>query len=284
MELCLVHANCQGEPLIGLLMAHPGFRARWRCLLVTNYTRETVPEGALAACTLFLHQHLGPQWGELSSEALRERLNPSARAVAISNMFFKGYWPLWTSAPDFNYSDLLLDALLARGLSAAETLHLFLRTDPARYFDLDALAAASLDHERSKETQSDVPYLDYLLARWKESQLFFTINHPRKELLAHAANGVLSLLGLTPLTPEQIADVPEELDEISLPIHPAIAARLGLTFADANTRYRVYGQDMTFAEYATHYVRCKLLGEKDFTGYLRLMAGQGGKIVADVTK
>lgn len=284
MELCLVHANCQGEPLIALLMAQPDFRARWRCLLVTNYTREKVPEDALAACTLFLHQHLGSQWGELSSDALCARLNPSARAVAIPNMFFKGYWPLWTSDPNFDYSDMLLDALLARGLSAAETLHLFLRTDPARYFDLDALAAASLDHERAKETHSDVPYLDHLLTRCKESQLFFTVNHPRRELLAPAATGVLCLLGLPSLTPQEIADVPEELNEISLPIHPAIAARQGLAFADAETLYRVYGQDMTFATYASHYVRCKLLGEKDFIGYLRLMAEQRGKIVADVAK
>lgn len=284
MELCLVHANCQGGPLISLLMAHPGFRARWRCLLVTNYTRETVPGDALAACTLFVHQHLGPQWGELSSGTLRARLNPSARAVAVPNMFFKGYWPLWTSAPDFDYSDMLLDALLARGLDTTETLHLYLRTDPGKYFDLDALAAASLAHERAKEAHSDVPYLDHLLAHWKESPLFFTVNHPRKDLLAHAANGLLGLLGLPPLTPGEIANVPEELDEIGLPIHPAIAKRFGLSFADADTRYRVYGQDMTFAEYATHYVRCKLLGETDFIGYLRFMAERGGKIVADATK
>lgn len=57
---------------------------------------------------------------------------------------------------------------------------------------------------------------------------------------------------------------------IGLPIHPAIAKRFGLSFADA--------------EYAVHDVRCKLLGETDFIGYLRFMAGNHGKIVADGTK
>ncbi len=274
MELCLVHANCQGEPLVNLLMAHPGFAARWHCRVVLNYAREPVPDDMLGACTLFLYQHLGPEWGALSSASLLARLGPAARRVAVPNMFWKGCWPLWTSAPDFDFSDMLLDALLARGLSREQTLHLYLRTDPAKYFDLDALAEASLTREREKEAHSDVKYVEEVLARWRTEQLFFTVNHPRKALLRLAADGVCSLLGLAPAPEEAYAAVPEELGEFELPVHPAVAERFGLAWAGPERTWEIYGRKMTFAEYAGHYVDCKLLGERDFISYLRIMAGR----------
>ncbi len=272
MELCLIHANCQGEPLAALLRAHPGFAARWRCRVALNYAREPVPQEALASCSLFLYQHLGPGWGELSSAALLARLNSAAARLAIPNMFFKGCWPLWTSDPAFNYSDMLLDTLLQRGLSGEEILHLFLRTDPARYFDLDALAEASLTRERAKEACSDITYVDAILARWQEEQLFFTVNHPRKTLLRLAADGICTALGLGPL-PDAAADaVPEALDEFELPVHPAVARRFSLAWAGPDRLWNVYGRKMAFAEYAALYVACKLQGETDFIGWLQAAA------------
>ncbi|EPR44689.1 hypothetical protein dsx2_1317 [Desulfovibrio sp. X2] len=272
MQTCLIHANCQGEPLARLLLAQPGFAARHRCGVVLNYTREEVPAEALSTCGLFLYQHLGPEWGELSSAALLSRLPPGATSLCIPNLFFKGYWPLWTSAPDFDYSDVLLDALLERGLSRAQVLHLYLRTDPAKYCDLDALAAASLEHERRKEAHTPIKYVDLILCRYRKEHLFFTVNHPKKALLRHVADGVLAHLGLPPLSDAEAATVPEELGEIELPVHPAVASRFGLSFAAPDRLWEVYGRKMDFAEYAGHYVDCKLIGEKDFIGYLRVMA------------
>lgn len=276
MELCLIHANCQGEPLADLLHAHPGFAARWRCRVVLNYAREPVPQDALDSCTLFLCQHLGAKWGDLASDALLARLNPAARSLFIPSMFWKGCWPLWTSDPAFNYSDRLLDELLGRGLARQEVLHLYLRTDPARYFDLDALAEASLVHERAKEERSDVKYVDAILARWRDEQLFFTVNHPRKTLLRLVADGVCQRLGLDPLSEAAYSAAPEGLSEFELPVHPAVARRFSLAWAGPQRLWRVHGREMTFAEYAAHYVNCKLLGEKDFIGYLLVVAGRAG--------
>lgn len=277
MELCLIHANCQGEPLANLLRAHPAFTARWSCRVVLNYTREPVPDEALAACTLFLYQHLGPEWGALSSSALLARANSSAGRIAVPNMFFKGCWPLWTSDPDFNYSDRLLDALLERGLTREQTLHLYLRTDPAKYFDLDALARESLAHERAKEAHAEVKYVDLVQDRWRDDQLFFTVNHPRKTLLRLVADGVLERLGLGPLPRSAFLAAPEELGEFELPVHPAVAARSGIAWAGPDRLWEVYGRKMSFAEYAGHYVDCKLLGERDFISYLRIMAERGDR-------
>lgn len=81
-QLCVLHANCQGEPMAALLRLCPGFAARYEIRLFTNYTREPVPDEVLSSCSLFLFQHLGPQWNGLASEALLKK-NPAQRGRAL---------------------------------------------------------------------------------------------------------------------------------------------------------------------------------------------------------
>ena len=97
MSICILHANCQGGPLTRLLRLSPAFSRRWDILHITNYDRSPVPSDALEHCSLFLYQHLGPQWGDLASENLLSRLPRNAVSLCLPNLFFMGYWPFWTS-------------------------------------------------------------------------------------------------------------------------------------------------------------------------------------------
>ena len=268
-ECCIVHANCQGEPLAAALGLHPEFAARYEVEVHLNYTRQRVPAERLAACSLFLYQHLGPEWGELASERLTAALPPSARTLAVPNMFCLAYWPLWSGAPGFDFRDVLLDDLLERGLSKAEILFLYLKGDLIANYAPDARVETSLAHERRKEAHTPVKYVDYMLAHLREEQLFNTVNHPGPRLLRHAARGVLRELGLEPpdFGPD---DIPGLHPEFRLPIHPRVATRLGLDFAGKGATYPVYGREKTFAQYAENYVDCRLLGVDDFLGYLQL--------------
>lgn len=268
-ELCIVHANCQGEPLANLLLKSPDFRRRYRVRIYTNYTREPIPADELSSCGLLLHQHLDEKWGELASSALRERIPDQAVSLCIPNMFFKGYWPLWSGEPGFDYRDILLDRLLDKGLGRTETLHLYLNTGLALKYDIEKLIEESLRHEKKKEGQTPVKYLDLILEGQKSKMLFNTVNHPGPELMAHAARGTLKALGLDESEVEK-QKTEDFFPEIKLPIHPLVAGRLGLDFAGPDTRYEVYGKKRTFAEYAEAYVDCRLLGEENFIGYLRL--------------
>ncbi len=268
-ELCILHANCQGGPLRDLLLANGRFAARYEVRLVTNYTREPVPDAVLDACSLFLYQHLGPQWGELASESLLARLPGKAESLCVPNMFFLGYWPLWHSAPGFDFRDRLLDALLDMGLSKAEALHVYLKTDLGKKYDLDGLIGASIERERQREAATPIKYLDTVLAGFRDTMLFRTVNHPGPLLMRLAADGVLEHLGLRPA----VADAAGAADlhpEFVLPIHPQVAEHLGLRFAGPDAEYPVFGKSKTFARYAEDYVDCRLLGIDDFTAYLHL--------------
>lgn len=263
MELCLLHANCQGTPLGRLLTMSPGFVARWRIMHVLNYLRDPVPEDALHTCTLFLYQHLGPQWGPLASERLLEGLRPGATALRLPNLFFKGYWPLWTNDSIMNFGDIYLDYLTDQGLELSEIIHLYLHGRLEKLYDLDGLVAESQARQRERERGSVVELTDYVEEHWKRAQLFTTINHPCPDLLRRVADAVLASLDLPPLP----ADVTERCGDslacdvhFDLPIHPAVGRYFGLPFAGPERRYPVYGKQLTFRQYALCYADCRRKG------------------------
>lgn len=273
-DICIIHANCQGEPLLERLLLCPGFAERYDCTIVTNYVREPMPE-TLEKASLLLYQHLGESWGELASDAVRSRLPKGARALCIPNMVFLGYWPLWDSAPGFDYRDKRLDQLLDMGLPDEEILTLFLRQPLRKHHDLDALLEETFRRETERESHTPVKYLNFIHKHWRERRLFNTVNHPGAELMALAARGVLTQLGLALPSMEAMLALGEPFPEFEQPVHPLVAAHYGLEFAGPDTRYHVYGKDMTFATYAAHYIDCRRNGITDFIAYLRVRAANG---------
>jgi len=274
---CLIHANCQGEQLAELLRAHPEFGRAYDVRHYVNYVREIIPREELSACDLFLYQRLDEKWGELASDALLPRLRPDARAICIPNFLFRGYWPFWSSAPGFDFSDSFLDALIERGLSNKEILHIHLFTDPGRYYDLEAIFRHSWDVERRKERDWDIKPLDLVEAQFRRERLFNTINHPGKRLCLFVADETLRVLGMAPL-PEDVRDrFPEPYAEFVLPIHPAVAKFQGLGFAGPGETFNVFGKRMDYARYVSLYLECKRMGETDFTAFLRIVNGVGGE-------
>lgn len=271
-ELCLLHANCQGEPLALLLAASPEFSSRWRIRHYTNYTRETIPDEDRGKATLLLYQYLGPEWNELSSGELLAKLPPSAVSLCIPNMFFTGYWPFWTSGGPMDFADSLLDALCASGAGKPEILKVYLHGDIANMTDMDAVVEKTLRVEREKEMRCDVKTADFVAENWRKRPLFQTVNHPGEELLLLAARGILARLSLPPLAEAVCAAFTYDYEGFHLPIHPKAGERFTLPFVREDTQYPVFGRSMTFAQYVSRYIDCRLNGLEDsFLAYLQLV-------------
>jgi hypothetical protein len=269
----ILHANCQGQPLAAQLLASPEFARHFAPRVYLNYAREPIPEAELCGCGLFLYQHLGPEWGELSSATLLSRLPDDCPRLCIPNMFFRGPWPLWSGAPGFDYRDTFLDKLLDLGLPRRDILHLYLSTPLARKYDLAALLAETVDRERQRQAHTPVKYLDHVLEHWRGRALFLSVNHPGQELLRLAAAGILSHLGLASADPALEpgpAALGEGYADFELPVHPQVSAYFGLAYGGEDQVFNVYGRGKTFAQYAAAYVDCRLAGEDDFISYLHL--------------
>lgn len=270
-ELCIIHANCQGDPLRALLMLHPQFGSRYEVVKYTNYLRETIPPVQLESCSLFLYQPLGEQWDDLASRALLERVNPRATCLPIPNMLFKGYWPFWTNRSSMDFGDSFLDHLVDMGLEMREVLHVCLRTDVTAKFDLAAMFAESVAHERRKEAGCPVQTVDLVLEHFCSERLFNTINHPNRRLVLHVAQGILAALGFAPLPAVLAGAFADPYPEFELPIHPQVAAFHGLGFGGAGAQFNVFGTMRTYEEYAALYVHCRMHGIHDFAGFLHLV-------------
>ena len=266
-----MHANCQGEHLVNALQASAEFARAYDLRVYLNYARQEIPQADLACCSLFLYQHLGPEWGPLSSQALLSRLPAQCPSLCIPNIFFRAYWPLWSGRPGFDYRDLYLDYLLDMGLPRRDILHLYLNTSLSKKYALDALLAETIAIERVREAHTPVKYLDLILERYRSERLLFTINHPGPELLAHAAQGILRELGIPCPDPMPLPQLEPYYASFEQPIHPQVAERLGLSFITPDTVYTIYGRPMTFSQYACAYVDCRLAGIEEFIGYLQMI-------------
>jgi hypothetical protein len=183
-------------------------------------------------------------------------------------MFFKGYWPFWTNAGPLDFGDGFLDLLVDQGLSLAEAKHVYLRGVLETKFDLDAIAADSLNREREKERCAVVGTADFVAERWRREQMFHSVNHPDKALCLRVANGVLAALGLPPVPGPAGENCPPCNGDFDLPIHPGVGRHFGLPFAGEDRRYNIFGRPMTFEQYITCYLSCRLQGEKDFAAWL----------------
>jgi len=265
-----MHANCQGEHLAAALQACPEFGCGYDVHVYLNYARQEIPQADLDACALFLYQHLTPDWGEFSSQALLARLPAGCPCLCVPNIFFRGYWPLWSGKPGFDHRDVFLDHLLDMGLPRRDILHLYLNTPLSKKYDLDALLAQTISIEREREAHTPVKYLDLILERYRTERLLYTVNHPGPLLLNHVARGILRELGIrcASLPPPMLEHYYASFEQ---PIHPQVAEHYGLSFITPQTEFTIYGRPMSFARYAAAYVDCRLSGLDNFIGYLQLV-------------
>lgn len=275
--LCILHANCQGEALLPLLQNTPAFSRLFRIRLLCNYTRDAVTDADLDACGLFLHQRLAPRWGELSTGRLLPRLGPGCQAIILPNLLFTGYWPFWTNTVrDIDFADSLLERLLAQGLTPDDALRLYLRGDSALLGDVAAIARESLARLEAREADDPIRCAPLLRERWRDEQLFITVNHPGRTLLFHVAERLLGLLGLGPLPVEARRAYAHPQEDFWLPIHPALGRATpdgpGLPFASRDRRYPVFGASLTHQEYTAAYLACRANGVRDLVGFLRGLA------------
>ena len=269
--LCLLHANCQGDALRPLLENTPAFASRFTIRQYVNYTRQSIADSDIERCELFLYQRLAPKWGDLSTEQMLPRLPQHCQTIEIPNLFFKGYWPFWSRDERINFADSLLETLLEK-VSPQEAMTLYLRGSASLLGDTAALhrqAEESLCREEAKEADAPIKCAHLLRERWREEQMFMTVNHPGRELMCHMADKLLRLLGLGGLPQSTRSSYAHPLEDFWLPIHPAVGRSLGLPFASAEKRWPIYHLQLTHREYTMCYMACRANNVPDFLTFLK---------------
>lgn len=277
-QLCLIHANCQGDALAPLLEANSNFSKHFEIRHYLNYKCPELEDSVLSQCGLFLHQYLAPKWGAYSTEHLLGQLSASTKNLIIPNFFFKGYWPFWTNkTEEIEFADELLEDLLAKGLTIEQSQNFYLKLSDSILDSVETTAMHSIEQEREKEKHSCVKYADLLEENWRNKQLFLTVNHPDIFLLSHAANTILNLLGLGEVPQKAIKNYKHPQGDFWLPIHPAVAKKLNLPFVSYDRKYPCFGAELNHSEYTARYLACRKYNRPDFVAVLKALAEDGKK-------
>jgi len=202
-----------------------------------------------------------------------EATRSSERRMRFPQLHFDLLWPLATINPanradpprfpsgPFPFGDAFLQSCIAAGLGRSEIFRLyFLNGWADSWPNLDGL----LNRETMRLQAQDAAFGSrigaYVLEHFRERRLFLTPHSPTNLTLgALVAELAERLVPDARIDPEEIAYAiaspydAEALGSLELPIHPAVAAHLGLTWVTPLTRYNYFdGEILTDREY---YVR-----------------------------
>lgn len=242
----LIYGNCQSGALAKIFRAHPDIAEIFDVRYFPSFddhvagSREIGPD-TLAATSLYFEQI------DRNTFEHRERLDPHCEIVTFPALDLNLLWPRQCrnvfSVPEpgypwgvFPYSDRRIVDCVQRGLCAEETLALYHKSSGLDLPDLARLSAVEHARLRARETTLSVTMSDYVLERFAQTNLFWTMQHPTldplfelaQRLLRTAAENcaVVRNLSLAAASENLRPDGP--IGFFGVPIHPAIVDHFDL--------------------------------------------------------
>ena len=147
--------------------------------------------------------------------------------------------------------DSFMNRMIAEKVPADEAVARYLATDVAKVRKLDRLMELFLDRQRKRDVACGFHFADFIEGNFRTSRLFRTPNHPETPLSVMLATEVFGRIGVDgAITATMETQPPSNLfPATEAPLHPSVIAHFGLTYADAQTRYRYFSEgSFTFAE------------------------------------
>lgn len=257
--------NCQAQVLQKAFR-----RATSASHLASFYHFYDVPEAArgaaradLADCDILLMQDIQ----DLESYPLRDSIPAGARIVQFPFLRFASPWPY----DDFNgmrdtiaraqddpasHTTTYYDGVLGRlrrstsepqaRFEAYELAQASGMIDPLRVHDFEARRLEALD------ARFGCAIGRFILARFRTTQLFYTVNRPCGALLAMVLDYIFKALALDPrpATDEEL----DALRAIETPVHPFVARRLAIEWAAPTRLYNVDGGKTDWEGFVRGYI------------------------------
>jgi hypothetical protein len=238
-----------------------GYTAKFHFVALANSLHE-LGKRELAQCDLLLVQDIH-DWQHYP---LRDFVPDGIEIVKFPMLHFASLWPfdqyngpgdreaMRREWPDLTF--LYLDGLLSRlrhEIPDRET-----RFRAYRSLDLpDIVNYRHLhDFERRRLLAMDRQFGgaigEFILANFRERQLFYTTNHPSLEVLMMLMEQLMRRIGIDEPFPR--SKFFDQLRRLQVPIHPKVAQALGVRWADETTKYSYEGRWFTWEEYTRSYI------------------------------
>lgn len=199
---------------------------------------------------------------------LQDCVRPGADIVKFPLMRFASLWPFdgWNGPSDReaflaeapNHAFPFLDGLLARLRreipDKAARFRAYRALEEAGVVNYKRLHALEERRLLKIDRQYDCSIGEFTLENFRTRQVFHTTVRPNWQGFNLLIRMILKSIGVhDPVDPlSQSADASLRIPQV--PIHPKVAADLGVKWADENTRYLVLGEEMTWETYIRRYI------------------------------
>ncbi|GAU82920.1 hypothetical protein BIWAKO_02843 [Bosea sp. BIWAKO-01] len=261
----LILGNCQAQILARCLGTHRGFSKRFR---IRHHGLELPPNlleqsrRDLESTDVLLIQDI-KEWEQYP---LRDYVPPQAQILRYPCVRFASLWPFdafngpddrLAAAKDYpNFEFTYFDGLLARlrrdipdheeRFRVYRTLAISGIIDPTRLHGFEERRLLAMDK------RFDIGLGAFVLENFRKRRLFHTTAHPNGRLLNMLLAYLERELG-TRCTYWSTLRL-DTLRDLQVPVHPIVAEKLAVTWADASTRYRYRGRTVTWDEYFRKYI------------------------------
>lgn len=273
----VLYGNCQTPFLAQMLGALDDLNGDYRFVVALNHVQpgETQAQGLddqhLDDVALAIWQH-DDDLHNPAALALARRLPPDCPVIRFPSFLMTSQWPFecpeprGTSEPMYPWKrypngDSVGLQIARTGLSGPLAVAAYLDLSQREMPDLSQRLQRDADRMQRWDALCDVHLADFVLGNFREQHLFWTYCHVSdtciQELALRVAAKARPVLGGTRKRAQECCGAMLGYGGIGanqVPIHPVVAARLGLEFWDAGRTYLWYSQRWTFYEYIQHYI------------------------------
>jgi tetratricopeptide (TPR) repeat protein len=258
--------NCQLGMLASLYRSLLPPDATEEISYVASYSQATEAQKQLVATANILVQQVldfVPRIGDLPTRA-KVHLVPHVTAAFL--------WPYSGEAHPRNIPEPMLDPggpyppdlgdsflnrMIAAGVAPDEAVARYLDTDVPRVRRVDRVMELVLEKQRNRDRSCGYAFADLIEAEFRSTCLFRSPNHPETSTAIRFAAEVFGRVDVDPRALERLMIAPPQhlFPPSETPIHPALVAHFGLTYAQPDRRYRYFSEGgFTFEEYARRYM------------------------------
>jgi hypothetical protein len=261
----VIIGNCQAQTVYEALMRTQAFNTKVDAkyhFVGLQQNLHDLARSELANCEMLFVQDIN-DW---ANYPLREEIREDLPIIKFPLLHFASLWPFdhyngpgdreayEREAPNLTF--LYLDGLLARlrkeisdreeRLVAYRSLSVDGVVNYIRLHDFERRRLLAMDQ------QFGFHIGEFILKNFQKKQLFYTTNHPNGPILAMLLQYLLRYLAIEESC-RRIASL-DHLKRLQVPVHPKVAAALGVRWARENTKYLYGGERITWETYVRRYI------------------------------
>lgn len=217
--LFTAYGNCQADILTNLLQQSSEFADRYKlarlrpCFAisdqeVTDWAHQQAPE-----VHLLMTQSLRKGWRAgieiFDTDWLHRQCAKGAHWFEWSDMYYKAYEPqmaypvTFSRRPPADYLNLLHVLAYVHGRNWQDLVPFYSDATTLPSAMLEEMHRAAQAELARREAGCSLQIAPFIAENWRRERLFLTFNHPGRKVVRHAANTVLSGIGIHTPVPEQ---------------------------------------------------------------------------------